>query len=234
MASSPVNKLRLEISSFKDEWGFITPVKNPPMNGSYPGGGNILLFTGLYYAILSLNGAVTQVDSDEWIRLLSLVRHEKYPIYWRTPVKKNADDHQEHDDYWGILAASFHCGEVHIPAGIHQFGKSFQWSFDIQQPEKWNVKYWFARFPMFVPFVRLCCCLEINLFQWFILYTYVFISSFSVSDSSSNIRAFLVASVLRERSLTGRYLFDRLVMRMKGGLGFIGELPPDHPLVSSI
>lgn len=221
------SELRVLVAPFRDEWGFITPVKYPPGNGHYPGGGNVLLYTGLYYTILAMKGALTQADADSWVRSLMLCRHERFPLFWRSPVKKNADDNQEHDDYWAILAACKHAGCEYIARGILEHGRRHSWSYDIQKPETFNIKFYFARFMAFIPMARVCSGEEISLLEQARLYLAIL---FGGGSSSSWMRCFLMASVIRDRGPIGRWLYNRTVRRMS----FVGEIPDSHPLADNL
>lgn len=216
---------------YVDEWGFMTPQRLPPSNGAYVGGGNVLLYTALYYTILAMRGAMTQADSDAWIRSLYLCRHKDVMMFWRSPLKKNADDNQEHDDYWGIIAANYHAGAEHINAGILTYAESSGWRFDIQHPGRGgSTRFWFARFLPFQQFLRLASGRTLGLPGTVTLYLAMLWRSYFNTSPSGAIRNFLIASVLRERSSLGRFIYNRCA---RGEL-FIGELPASHPLTNSL
>ena len=118
-------ELKEKMSTWKNEYGFSCLKEHPVKGEGYLGDGNMILYTALFYCVLANLGAMTQVDSYAWQEALRQCKHEMFDMYWRTPIKKNKDDDQNHDDYWGILAASYHAFALHIPQGIYSYGDKF-------------------------------------------------------------------------------------------------------------
>jgi hypothetical protein len=200
--------------------GFLTVKPNSP---SVPGEGNGLLQTGLWYSIKARNGGLQDRDKDAIKRITSRCMHDSHPILWRSPHKKNPDDDQQHDDYWGWLAACYFA-ESDFPERFHQFCEDNQWMVDVQQPYHPRIKYLFERFPGFKTFVKLCVhnrkptpmeCIKFALLICF--------WSIKPNRSDSCMRSYCRIAVASDRSLLCRLvasiLWFKRVRKLWGSVG---------------
>jgi hypothetical protein len=90
-------------------------------------------------------------------------QHEKFMMWWRSPHKRNADDNQKQDDYWGLLAAFYHVRSA-FAHHFYVYAETTGWYIDIQRPYEgshhasraYDIDYYFDRFPGFRIFVKMC------------------------------------------------------------------------------
>ena len=135
---------------FKNGESMVTVGKNAE---TIPGDGNGLLQTGLWYCIKASVAPLTEMDCAAIAVISNRCKHKDFPIFWRSPYKINPDDNQEHDDYWGWLAALYH-SKNELACEFYKKAESWSWFIDIQEPGDHTPKYYFDRFPGFRIFAK--------------------------------------------------------------------------------
>ncbi len=187
---------------------------------AYPGGGNNLLITGLAWATGNYKHNIFPV-------LQACMSEKKFPLIFRSPHKKNPDDHQTADDYWGILPM-----DELFAAMILVYAESHDWDFDIQGNQ--NPKFRFDRFPAFAPYLRMCAGKSLSLWDHVILIGAGIASSYSISDADSNKKSFCILKRGAQYSFALSLVFKFWKKRVKAKYGKIGmswaESMPGHPL----
>lgn len=189
----------LKDEGYTDQWGLIRVL---PL--SEVGMGNGLLHTGLLYTIKANHGALTQVDKDHLAAIVSQCEHASVPMLWRSPIKKNPDDNQQWDDYFGMLPALYFAGSD-FPRRFLAHAEKAHWSFDIQKPDQFNFRYYYERMPGFVGFVKSCArgtdlsviATPMEMLQ---LAGAILWSAFSIDNADSNMKAYCRLSVARKES----------------------------------
>lgn len=135
---------------FVNESGLVTIEQNAP---DFPGDGNGLLQTGLWYCIKASLGPLKKAYTNQIEELLSKCMHANFPLFWRSPHKHNPGDTNKQDDYYGILAMCYHAKET-IAADFYQYGERMGWFINIENPGVppdilQDANYYFDRFPGF-------------------------------------------------------------------------------------
>ncbi len=176
--------------------GFLTVEKNA--HSDY-GEGNGLLQTGLYYCIKEANGGLTDEDKAAIVRITHACEHNGYPILWRSPKKKNADDYQTHDDYWGWLAACFHANTT-FPERFYAHAQRFGWIIDVQNPENGSPRYYFERFVGLTQLTKMCARIKLTYMDQLIVFGVIIWKAFNVKESDACMRSYCFMSVARKVS----------------------------------
>jgi hypothetical protein len=208
--------------------GFINSdnfVTAQPYAQAIPGEGNGWLQTGLWasatlHSGLSVIGWVEMADIFEDM-FKACRRADDCPQIWRSPHKKNPGDNQNHDDYWGALAISYFIGGDWAKEVV-QWGEKTGWFFDIEAPERKQLRYYFGRFPDFIPFARLCAGQKLGLTEVIFLAGSIIWDAFHISAADANMRAFCKISVAEQKSFTcflASLLWFRRVRKRYGTVG---------------
>tara|TARA_R110000868_G_scaffold242882_3_gene498477 strand:+ start:793 stop:1443 length:651 start_codon:yes stop_codon:yes gene_type:complete len=175
----------MSLDKYIDQFGF---VRIKPNDDNPWGDGNGLLQTGLAIACGMLN------PSYELQFNLLLCRKDVWcPLIYRSPNKKNNDDNQGPDDYYG----AFLFGDI-LPGLVLEYAEAKNWHFDIQQPDKPRPEYNFNRFPAFVPCLRIAAGKRLSLAETVVLFGSIVVDSFDLNKADGNMKAFC-RIVLAER-----------------------------------
>jgi hypothetical protein len=119
--------------------------------------GNSLLFTGLFYTILHKLREATPEDVERFSEAVGLCWEgsKEQAIPGLLERNDGREDREAHDDYVGVVAASFHLGTRHA-GDIYAYGKAHFWSFDNVHPGVFSFQNWarnfHGRFPGLVGF----------------------------------------------------------------------------------
>ena len=229
-----VFELKKEIQPYLNEHDMVSAIKLPLPYSKNLGDGNLLEKTGLYYCILHNAGAMTQVDKFIWDRILFKCKHDRFPIFWRSPDKKNPDDNQEHDDYHMIVGLDIAEFKGEYSKKLLDHLNKYNWSMDIQNPTKFNSKYYWERFFALNWMIRIGAG-EASPLQVIGSHILALASVLWISDSDSRIRVYGRFTGLSERYSLIKIMFGWWKNKMrkkfgKVGKAFAGELPLDHPL----
>lgn len=127
--------------------------------------GNCLLYTGTYYALKGKWDIIIPQDTIQYQKTLNIVEIE--PGLLKRAYK---DEHESHDDYVGMLAASYF---TELKQGttdtfskrVYNYGKTHWYSWNNLEPGKWLVKGFFARLPGFWSLVKYTSGKSLNLFD---------------------------------------------------------------------
>lgn len=184
--------------------GFVTIDQRAP---TIPGDGNGLLQTGLWYVIKAQYGALTQIDRDKIQDLTERCKSSYCEYLWRSPYKKNPDDNQNHDDYWGWLAACYFAG-IPYPLYFLRAAIKNKWFVDVVNPKTDNPKYFFGRFLDFPPFAKMCArgwdreALEstLQVYDHIIMASSILWSAFHLGSSDSLMRDYCRVAIARKES----------------------------------
>lgn len=104
--------------------------------------GNGLLYTGLFYTLLALNGELDEEDRARFAK--AVARCEVEPgLYNRNPGRP---DWEAHDDYVGVAAASYFL-KAPFAGDIVDYGEINEWCFDNTKPGELSLKAYHGRFP---------------------------------------------------------------------------------------
>jgi len=114
------------MQSYIDPDGLVTILPNQDINST----GNGLLHLGLYIAELHHYGWLKSLDLVNFLAVIHscqvVVNDRALPLVWRSPTKRNKDDYNSHDDYYGIAML-----------GLENYGKWFL-SYLVSNAEKWH------------------------------------------------------------------------------------------------
>lgn len=228
-----VHSFRTATRPYINNNGLMKLYPNSPGEGD-PGDGNTLLYNGVMMTYLAINGALTQLDIDQFLAGLKKCKHKLFPMYWRTPLKQNPDDDQKQDDYYGILASLFFSVEHFLAQEILSYGNSTGFVYNIRNPGKWEFKYWFGRFVDFVGFMKICAANKIDLGNYLLLCAVMIANAFNNKNPSGNVKAYLRAAVLKRAGMGGRVIVSIWEWRIRKkydmiGQSFVGEFPQGHP-----
>jgi hypothetical protein len=199
--------------------GFVTVQPNAD---AIPGEGNGWLQTGLAVA-------TGQLTTDRIADMIwACHKGPQCPLVFRSPHKRNPDDSETADDYWGALPLNqMWALEIYI------YGCTHKWLMDVQ--EQGRLAFWFGRFLGFAPFVKLCAGLPTNWLDRTILNTMIYLDSYFISHSDGNMIAFCRASAAAKRDPRFAKAFafwQKRVLAKYGTLGasWAAYFGPGHPL----
>lgn len=133
------------LSQFMDEEGLVTIDRNPTPRST----GNGLLFTGLFYTLLHKMREATAEDVARFSRTVDGCWEGPYGDARYVGLLERNDgreDAEAQDDYYGVVAASFHLGTEHA-SQIHDFGYLHWWCFDNVDPGSLTPRFCHLRFP---------------------------------------------------------------------------------------
>lgn len=195
-----------------------------PRAETCPGEGNGWLQTGLAVAT-GIYRPTQSMIVDMFIRC---AYGPNDPRIWRSPWKKNPGDEEQADDYWGALVMS-QPWAIMLSIWIDDHGTNFD-----PTPAK-RLKYWFGRFPMFRPMVRVCAGGS----KWYhhaLLALGILWDSLFIGSASGNMIAFCRISKARQVSSLCAWASKLWVWRIKKHYGAVGMsweeyFHSDHPLV---
>lgn len=205
--------------------GFVTVEPNAP---AMPGEGNGWLQTGLAWACGLYDGGPSYGDGTGDTMLAYCRKSDICPLIYRSPHKRNADDNETCDDYWGALPMqSFWAAEVLA------WGRANGWMFDVQ--EKGGLEYRFDRFPAFTPFLKLCAGEKLNIFDRARLALTIVWDAFNNGQADTNMAAYCRLHIAEFHCPLCRMAAKLWRSRIKQRYGTIGKswsayFGPSHPL----
>lgn len=213
---------RLFAENYFNQFGIVTI---RPNDGDQ---GNGLLQTGLWYCIMANVKGIKKVYADQIAKISEACKHASTPQFWRSPLKKNPDDTQKQDDYYGWLAALYFAGNS-LANDFFQYAESVGWFINIQKPgnqEDWN--YYFERFPGFRTFAKMCArstnpALRISLVEHIEIALEVFWSAIHVDKSDACMRNYCLISVARRESILVRAVAPFWFSRVRKKYGKTGQ-----------
>lgn len=178
--------------NYTDAEGMITSVRDPKEKWT---SGNHLLITGTYYVLLSYLDRTTEADVENFKKLVKSC--EVRPgVYNRN---QNRPDAQAHDDYIGIVAASYFLqSDFHREVLDH--GENNNWTFDNTDNDIVEINSYFSRFPDFVPFVRAANGKSPSLWEQVLFAIAILVSAFSdKNETSGKILKWLEIQTIRNK-----------------------------------
>lgn len=190
--------------------------------------GNGLLQTGLFYCIKASVGELKKVYTDQIASISAACKHVDWPMFWRSPLKKNSDDTQKQDDYYGWLAALYY---AHNPLAndFFEYAESVGWFINIQKPgDKTDWNYYFERFPGFRVFAKMCARStngkhRISLGEHIEIALDIFWSAFHIDDSDGCMRDYCLISVARRESILAAAVAPLWFYRVRKKYGTVGK-----------
>jgi hypothetical protein len=202
--------------------GFVT---SKPNAETIPGEGNGFLNTGLVWAC----GMYDEVPIQTMIA--NCRESATVPLIWRSPHKKNPDDHQTQDDYDGALPMSqIWALEVLIYAETHD------WDFSLHEEDEGDLEYRFDRFWHFAPFLYICAGRSLDIWSQVKLASYMLWNCFDIDNADPNKKAFCVMKKSYKEVVFGKMIFDLWISRVRKKYGTIGgswaAAHPGHPVNS--
>jgi hypothetical protein len=208
----------LSLLGYINKDGFITAKFNAE---TVPGEGNGFLNTGLAVAC-----GLIEPPKD----LITKCRvSDANPQIWRSPWKKNEDDEQENDDYWGALLL-----DKDWALDLYLWARLNNWFFDIHG--KGRIRFWFGIHLHFPPFVKLCTeTIELNWLDRAILFCSTILDAFSIADADGNKKAFCRISKIKKLGGACSWacqLWEKRVIARYGSIGgsWAASLEAGHPV----
>lgn len=118
---------------------------------------NGLLHAGFFYVLCAKHGAISDFDREMFSKMVDMVWVEGYPGLMHRH-QNHGDIKQAHDDYIGVMAASYYLKTNHA-IKIYEYGQKNCFKFDNQNPEpkffqSWSS--WHGRFPGLIGYYSLC------------------------------------------------------------------------------
>lgn len=169
--------------------GFVTVDKNAP---TIPGEGNGLLQTGLAYAC-------DMVSTDAVFDIVKKCKHDNNPLVWRSPHKKNADDNQAADDYMGLFVIAQQI-ELHWLYDLYLFVSKRGWCFNIQNPNTYDLRYDFNRYPSFIATLKMAAGIRLTLPETIAMFIEIIWDSFLITHADENMKAFCRLTVAEKHN----------------------------------
>jgi hypothetical protein len=69
------------------------------------------------------------------------------------------------DEVMGAARIGWQCGHFEIARDLYEWGRTHSWFYDIQEPERRKLMYFFPRNICFIPFMRACLRMRVNPLQ---------------------------------------------------------------------
>lgn len=220
----------MNILKYINSDGFVTDKSNAE---TIPGEGNGWLQTGLAMATFPKE-YLAVVGKDKLVSMLADCRKSyECPLIYRSPHKKNADDTNAADDYWGALLIFKLIKYPSWANELYVWAKARNWHFDIQQPDSPRIEYNFNRFVHFIPFLRQTIGEPLSLIESIGMAVGIVFDSFSIDEPDPNKKVFCKISLMEIDSIVCRLagLFWRWRVRRKyGHIGacWAASLEPGH------
>jgi hypothetical protein len=186
---------------YRDESGQITIDRDPTPNST----GNGLLHYGLFITMLKELG-IAQIDDIEALEMLvdkcTVRGADGKPIYglvhrslWKTTELEGPDD------YYGLLAASFHSDNDFAEKFVEYFEENNGVINNLNPGVLTNPNVWFDRMPGFAVFARICATKKsgrvVSIYEKAILATVLLASSFGKA-SDAHVKEYLQLTVARK------------------------------------
>ena len=193
-----------------------------------PGEGNGWLQTGLAIAM-----GYYPEDDVTWTKILTSLNRccvsPACPLIFRSPFKRNSDDEQECDDYYGALLVSKPWAKE-----ILEYGRKHFWILDVHEKGRW--RFFFARFPSFVPFVKLCAGEELNGFERLLLNLSIYWDGFFRGKADRNMKAYCVVSKAKAVAPKASLYWHNRIIGKYGSVqqSFEEYFGKGHPLTASV
>jgi len=130
--------------------------------------GNALLYTGTMYVLMHRLDELREGDLDDF---RSLYMSSDVSVEPGLIVRfKKPDDWQAHDDYRGLLGASYFLEHkrgknLTFARYVHNYGKKNWYCWNNLNPGKWIAKGFFVRLPGFWALTKACAGRKLNLFD---------------------------------------------------------------------
>lgn len=201
--------------------GFVTVQPNAP---AMPGEGNGWLQTGLAYACgMYSDGKFSDMFA-------ACMKSDGCPLIFRSPHKRNPDDHETCDDYWGALPLSSFWARL-----VLLWGRNHGSMYDVQ--ERGGLEFRFDRFPAFTPFLKLCAGESLTLVDRLRLAGTIVFDAFFCAAADTNMAAYC-RLVKAEKScplskLAASFWRSRIRKRYGTiGKSWAGYFGPEHPLTT--
>ncbi len=199
--------------------GFVTV--NPNAN-PIPGDGNGILQTGLAIALGLLP------DDHVVEMLLGCRKSISCPLIFRSPHKRNPDDEQTQDDYWGALPLNKSWAEE-----ILEYGQKHLWIMDVH--EEGRLTFWFGRYLPFAPFTKICAGVKLNCVERKILKATIYLDALKTGSASGNMIAYCRAWACVQRDPFFADAFAYWLRKVRKRYGTLGAswaayFGPGHPL----
>lgn len=155
----------------------------------------------------------------------------KYPLFYRSPTRKHLDDQEAADDYFGMFVMI----DTPVALSLLRWGENHGWHFDVQSPEREDIRYRFDRFISFVPLLRLKAGEMLSLIDHVAITATILWDSFHTLYADPNKKAFCRISVVRDRcwhfTLASRLWFYMIKKRYGTvGRSWAASLADGHPL----
>lgn len=217
----------MNLTNYQNSDGFVTIDPNAPAN---PGEGNGFLQTGLAIAANCLNFSPQYAQ----VMLYDCQRSHECPLIYRSPHKKNADDNEAVDDYWGAFVLAYSTGNRIWPRKVLEFAEAFKWDFDLQGNR--NPKYRFDRYSAFAPLLRLCAGQKLTIWEELILAGTIAWSIFKTDAADGNMKTFCQIYIAQRESGICKAVSRLWFRKIKKQYGTIGKswaayFVNGHPLV---
>lgn len=211
------------ITNYIDQDGLVTIDKNPTKWST----GNGLLFTGIFLVLLHM---LDDLDEDTECNFVKAIRAcEVEPgLFDRNPGRT---DSEAHDDYIGVAAASYFCvmGFAH---DIWLYGEKHFYCWNNQDPGKFSLSHFDARFIGLMPFYRIAAGQKL----WFARkWELAFAINENAKDTtaSDKILMWLETRVAKDRGLCLKEIsnWDAALIKQFGSLEglFAQYFGKDHP-----
>lgn len=216
------------LSHYIDEECLVTVDRDPSGRWST---GNGLLYTGLFYSIL----AVTDNLSIEDVRRFARAVEPCWVYAYKGLLERNdgRPDQQAHDDYIGVVVASYLLNTYHARA-VHDFGKAHCWVFDNVHPTKFSLNCWHGRFPGLVGLYRVCAKQDPGFVQEVGLATSIYANALSGKEKfGGKILTWLKVQALKHQAtscMDAVEYWERKLVKDYGSFANVlaGYFGPDH------
>lgn len=202
--------------------------------------GNSLLHDGTFYVLLALNNIA---DQDDKIRFTEAVDScwegdKDHSVVGLLERNEGRPDKQAHDDYQGVMAASYFLNTYHAIA-IAQYGENHNWSFNNVDPHSRSLVDWAKNYhgrfvaDAIIPFYKMSSGQDISWFDSLQIKTAI--KCGPSKDSSGAIMDWLRVQVFKKKTDKFNHLieeWEQRAIKIYGSLGgmFAPYYGSDHPL----
>ena len=214
------------IENYRNQY-FLVTIPRGGVDG--PGGGNVLLHTGLLACRLFRRGELSEIEKERFSIAVKSCEAQS-GLYWRSPYK--IGDTQTQDDYYGVAGGSYLC-EPRLAQDILFHGETHSFRYNVVTPsDSTGLDAWHGRFPGLIEFYQHCAGNKQS------PYAYMFLIAVTLSktlltkrdNSDSRIHGYIMAVCLLGPFTALIEWAFKLRFGSVGG-AFKGYFPENHPLV---
>lgn len=219
----------MDILDYVNSDGFVCANKEELED--FYGPGNGWLHTGMAVAIGKY--------SAPFLKMYLACKREPWPLFYRSPQRKNADDQEAADDWWGFFVLLRCCySGSNIAKSLLDWGNIHNWVFDVSDNQSTDIRFRFDRFISFIPILRIIAGEKLSFTDSIACIATIIWDAFHIDDADGNGKAFCRIYVFQSYGYIFPLVSNIWFVRVKKKYGSVEKswaaaLCNGHPLSES-